>query len=175
MRQRPPLLTMSWTVSRKWRKQQWCCTSTELNNMPDVTTLWISLCVFFVLLSYRPATIHFSTIRHKYPDTVVTIPYTIRYDTLYNNKTRTRRVLPRVLLVGSEVCTADKPTAVDESTHVFVVSAILNIMLNTAQHGFFSSVCSENRHAEGLKSGRRAGTNWRQCFPMFDDAYVNVS
>ena len=40
-----------------------------------------------------------------YPNTVVTIRYMIRYD---NNKTR--RVLPRVLLVGSEVCTADKPS-----------------------------------------------------------------
>ena len=52
-----------------------------------------------ILLS-RPATIHFSTIR-----------YASRYschDTLHNNKTR--RVLPRVLLVGSEVCTADKPS-----------------------------------------------------------------
>ena len=34
--------------------------------------------------------------------------YDTRYDTLHNNKTR--RVLPRVLLVGSEVCTADKPS-----------------------------------------------------------------
>ena len=39
-----------------------------------------------------------------YPDKVVMI----RYDTLHNNKTR--RVLSRVLLVGSEVCTADKPS-----------------------------------------------------------------
>ena len=58
-----------------------------------------------------------------YPDTVVMI-----HNTLHNNKTR--RVLPRVLLVGS-VCTADIG-----STHAFVYT-ILNIMLNTAQHGFF--------------------------------------
>ena len=51
-----------------------------------------------------------------------------RYDTLHNNKTR--KVLPRVLLVGSEVSTADKPTVV------------LNITLNTAQHGFFAIACS---------------------------------
>ena len=43
---------------------------------------------------------------------------------------KTRKVLPRVLLVGSEVSTADKPTVV------------LNITLNTAQHGFFAIACS---------------------------------
>ena len=59
-----------------------------------------------------------------------------QYDTLHNNKTK--RVFPRVLLMSSEVCAADIG-----STHVFV-SAILNVTLNTTQHGFFSSVCSEN-------------------------------
>ena len=34
--------------------------------------------------------------------------YSTRYDTLCSNKTR--RVLARVLLVGSKVCTADKPS-----------------------------------------------------------------
>ena len=55
----------------------------------------------------RPATIHFSMIRYvlyMYPDTVVKI----QYDTLHNSKTR--RVLPGVLLMGSDVCTADKPS-----------------------------------------------------------------
>ena len=56
-------------------------------------------------------------------------------------------------------------TSLVGSTHAFVVSAILNITLNTAQHGFFSSVCSENHHAQGLKRGRRVSTNWRQCSP----------
>ena len=61
------------------------------------------------------------------------------YDTLHNNKTR--GVFPCVSLVSSEVCAADIGR-----THVFV-SAILNITLNTTQHGFFSSVCSENCRA----------------------------
>ena len=61
-----------------------------------------------------------------------------QYDTLHNKK---KRVFPCVLLMSSEVCAADIG-----STHVFV-SAILNVTLNTAQHGFFSSVCSENCRA----------------------------
>ena len=51
-----------------------------------------------------------------------------RYNMLHNNKT------PRGLLVGMEVCTAEKPS-------------ILNITLNSAQHEFFSSVYSENLRA----------------------------
>ena len=50
----------------------------------------------------RPATIHFSTIRIRIPIQLSS------YDTLHNNKTK--RVLPPVLLVGSEICTADKPS-----------------------------------------------------------------
>ena len=38
-------------------------------------------------------------------------------------------------------------TSLVGSMHAFVVSAILDIMLNTAQHGFFLSVCSENCRA----------------------------
>ena len=49
-----------------------------------------------------PATIFFPRY-DTYLDTVVTVRYKIRYIT-HNNKT------PRVLLVGSEVCTADKPS-----------------------------------------------------------------
>ena len=61
----------------------------------------------------RPATIHFSTIR-----------YNTRYDMLHNNKTR--RVLARVLLVASEVCTADKPSLEYNAKHrlawIFLIS-----------------------------------------------------
>ena len=72
-----------------------------------------------------------------YPDTDVTIRYKIRYVTQQQNASCLARGHRKSLQLTSLV----------GSTHVFVVSAILNITLNTAQHGFFSSVCSENRHA----------------------------
>ena len=49
--------------------------------------------------------IHFSMIRYV---SRYNCHYDARYDTLHNNKTR--RVLPHVFLMGSEVCTADKPS-----------------------------------------------------------------
>ena len=71
-----------------------------------------------------------------YPDTVVTIWYTIRYITTKQEG---------YCLVSC--WWAQKSVQLTGSMHAFAVSAILNITLNTAQHGFFSSVYSENRHA----------------------------
>ena len=71
-----------------------------------------------------------------YPDTVVTIRYTI-----WNVGHRKSTQLTSLhLVVGS--------------THAFVVSTILNVTLNTAQHGFFSSVCSEN-HSAFIRTKKR--------------------
>ena len=96
----------------------------------------------------RPAMRHFSTIRYisRY-----SFHYTIHYVTTSHNNIALR--LARGHRKSVQL------TSLVGSTHVFVVSTILNITLNTAQHGFFSSVCSENRRAEGLKSGRRVSTN----------------
>ena len=77
----------------------------------------------------RPATIHFSRCISRY-SCHDTIHDTIRYIT-------TKR-----LMSCSWAQKSVQLTSLVGSTHAFVVSAILNITLNNAQHGFFLSVCS---------------------------------
>ena len=123
------------------------------------------------LVSVWHATIHFPRY-NTYPDTVVTIRHTIRYDTrydtLHNNKTRmlllwndlfsTKHARHLVSRSWTQKSVQLSLTSLVGSTHAFVVSTILNIMLNTARHGFVLSVCLENRRAKGLES-RRVSTN----------------
>ena len=74
----------------------------------------------------RPATIHFSMIQYVTQETK-------QEGYCFVSCSWAQKSVQLTSLVGS--------------THAFVVSAILNITLNTAQHGFFSSVCLENRCA----------------------------
>ena len=88
-------------------------------------------------VSSRPATIHFSTkqyvSRYSCHDT---IPDMIRYITTKQEG----------YWYGMVYFYNKHDIEIEHgSTHAFLVSAILNITLNTAQRGFkFSSVCSEN-------------------------------
>ena len=70
-----------------------------------------------------------------------------RYDTRYDTLHITTKRLVSCLWAQKSV----QLTSLVGSTHAFIVPAILNM------------------------SGRRVSTNWRQCFPMFVDAFVNVS
>ena len=72
----------------------------SLNSISPLTVLLPTDAQFWYQLT-RPATIHFSTIRYVSQYSC----HDMIHDTIHNNKTR--RVLPCVLLVGSEVCTAD--------------------------------------------------------------------
>ena len=95
----------------------------------------------------RPAMIHFSTIRYVSRYSC----HDMKHDTIRYITTKQEGYC---LVSCSWAQKSVQLTSLVGSTHAFVVSAILNIMLNTAQHGFFLSVCSENRRAYGLQSGR---------------------
>ena len=77
----------------------------------------------------RPATIHFSTIR-----------YISRYschDTIHDT-------IQYITTKQEGHCLMSCSWA---QKSVQLTSLVLNITLNTTQHGFFSSICSENRRA----------------------------
>ena len=111
----------------------------------------ISFClisfVFCLLLYYcrsRPAMIHFSTIQY--------VSWYSCQDMIHDTicYMTTVKLEGYCLVSCSWAQKSVQLTSLVGSMHAFVVSDILNI------------------------SGRRVSNDWRQCFPMFVDAYVNV-
>ena len=105
-----------------------------------VLFLWQADSLYFCQLQFKPATIHLFTIRYvsryRCHDTV--------HDTIRSVTTKQEGYwLVSCLWAQKSV----QLTSLVASMHACVVCTILNMMLNTVQHGFFSSVCSESRCA----------------------------
>ena len=100
----------------------------SLNSISPLTVLLPTDAQFWYQLT-RPATIHFST---------------IRYISRYSCHDMIHDTIRYITTKQEGYCLVSCSWA---QKSVQLTSLVLNITLNTAQHGFFSSVYSENRHA----------------------------